>query len=426
MGEELTNFFKKLNFKIILLSLLFIILFSRFGIKMLNGYLSWDYFHHYFAAQNIFTDNNIYADSYMGARFTRSPFFALLIYPLGLLPRNISAFFWSLMIIASLISIFLICEKLFLKNKNKYLFYWLFIAPLTLFFLSKLLISEFLMGQSNLIMLCLIMLALLFKEKNKLVFSALFFVLAINIKLTPLLFIPYFLIKKEFKLVALITVFMIVSLLLPAVLISWDRNFQLLSNWKGTLGYYDSVYNSTQFESCFGTQSLFIFFKRFLFGDNYKLSLFHASPKFAKYLSYLVLLAVYSSFLFFKPKNNLKNEKTFLFIDYNILILCLALFSPLSADHTYMNMIVPIIFLLFYYNNEKLYKLPSFYIPAFMFFIFNIFTSTKMFRLVGIRHIQGESYTYFVVMTVVWQALILLYLLFLLKHKINKKLIEEV
>ncbi len=191
------NLISKINFRAVFLILLFIILTLRFGREMLAGYDAWDFFPTYYAAKNILSGTDIYAYCGVGSYYTRSPVFALILYPLGLLPRNMSSFIWCLLSAAALAAIFVICEKLFLKDAKNKNFFWIVIAPVTLLLLSRPLASGFLLGQVDLLMLGLVMLALFFKEKNRLVTAALFFALAVNIKLTPLAFLLYFLLKKE-------------------------------------------------------------------------------------------------------------------------------------------------------------------------------------------------------------------------------------
>ena len=183
----------KVNFRTIFLILFVVILVIRFGIKMLNGYYAWDFFPTYYAAKNILAKVDIYAYCGICSYYTRSPIFALILYPLGLLPRNVGSFMWCLLGILSLGSIFVICERLFLRTSNKNNFFWIIIAPITLTLLNRPLISEFLLGQVDILMLCFVMLALFFKEKNKLILAALFFTTAVIVKLTSLVFLLYFL-----------------------------------------------------------------------------------------------------------------------------------------------------------------------------------------------------------------------------------------
>lgn len=414
---KLKNISYWINSKVIFLILLFIILVWRFGTKMLDNYCAWDFSPTHYAAKNILAKKDIYCKlAGTSSQYTRSPTFALMLYPLGLMPRNVASFVWSLLSIISLGAIFIISEKLFLKSNNKKNLFWILIAPIGLILLSRPLISEFLLGQVDILILCFVMLALFFKERNNLILSALFLVMASHIKLTPLVFLPYFLLKKEFKLICWIVFFIIVFMLIPALFVSWKHNLALLGSWFYTVNHFYTLESTTP-QDCW-YQSLYFFFKRFLFSDKFKLSLFQASDEFAKYLNYLAFLVV-NVLLFLKPKNIFKAAKIPLqLIDYNILIICMVIFSPLAADYTYISLIVPIMFMVYLFKEEKLYKKAVFSISAIVFLIFNFFTSTKAFRLIGIYRIQGEDYCYLVFMTLVWQALVLLYLLFLFKYKI--------
>jgi hypothetical protein len=264
-------------------------------------------------------------------------------------------------------------------------------------------------------MLCFVMLALFFKEKNKLILAALFFTTAVSVKLTSLVFLLYFLLKKEIKLVSWICFFIALFIFIPAIFISWEQNLMLLHNWYQSLKMFNPIDKSSFPIAWY--QSLEIFFRRFLFSDNFNLSLFRAPTIFAKYLFYLVFFVIYIP-LILRPKNTVRNIKIPVhIIDYNILIIVMTVFSPLAADYTYINLAVPIIFLLYLFREERLYKRPVFCVSAILFLIFNILTGTKVFKSIGIHSIQGESYVYLIFMTVVWQALILLFLLIFLKYK---------
>jgi len=411
------NLISNVNFRVIFLLLFFVILTMRFGRKMLEGYDAWDFFPTYYAAKNILTGADIYAYCGFGSYYTRTPIFALILSPLGLLPRNISSFVWCLLNTVALGTIFVICEKMFLRTKNTKNFFWIIIAPITLLLLSRPLVSGFLLGQVDILMLCFIMLALFFKERNKLIPAALFFTFAVSIKLTPLVFLPYFLLKKETKFVCRVLFFTAVFIFIPALFVSWGRNLALLRDWYQSLKMFNPIDRSAFPAPWY--QSLEIFFRRFLFSDNFNFSLFKAPTIFAKYLFYLAFIAIYIP-LILRPKHAGQEIKApAQIIDYNILIIAMTIFSPLAADYTYVNLVVPITFLLYMFRAERLYQRPVFFISAALFSIFNFFTGTKVFRLIGIYSIQGESYIYLIFMTVVWQALALLFMLIYLKHKTN-------
>lgn len=405
-----------IDVRLIFLVILVLVMTFRFGTKMLEGYDAWDFFPTHYAAQHILEKGNvIYRDIGMSAQYTRSPIFALILYPLGLLPRNVASFIWSLLSTAALASIFILCEKLFVKDNRKRNLFWIYVPGLTLAFLSRPLLSQYLLGQVDFIMLAFIMFSLFFKEKGRLILSALFLVLAISIKLTPLIFLLYFLLKKEFKLCAIIVSFMAAFMFIPAIFVSWGQNLVLLSGWFHNLNLF-YPHEATTPQDCW-YQSLYFFYKRFVFSDSFNLSLFKAPPIFAQYLNYLTFAAM-MTLLLIKSKKSIKdNGLPAQLIDYNILIISMTIFSPLAADYGYINLAVPIVFFLYFFKELRLYRSALFVVLAILFSVFNYFTGTKPFRMLGIETIRGQGYCYLVLMTVVWQALILLLMLFLLKFK---------
>lgn len=61
--------------------------------------------------------------------------------------------------------------------------------------------------------------------------AALLVALAISIKITPVLFLPYFVLKRRWKFVALTCAFLIVLNLLPAIYFGWRENNNLIVAW---------------------------------------------------------------------------------------------------------------------------------------------------------------------------------------------------
>jgi hypothetical protein len=391
----------------------------RFGIKLLNDYPAWDFFPTYNAAKYIVTKSDIYGDLHISAQYTRSPAFALLLYPLGLFPRNLAAFIWCLLSAASLGLTFVLCAKLFVRKNKGSFFFWLVAAPLTLILLSRPMISQFLMGQVDLIMLLFVMLAIYFREKGRVVPAALFLALASSIKVTPLIFLPYFLFRRDFKLIGFYGIFSLAILFLPAPFVSWKHNLSLLGSWFHNLYVFYPHEATTPQDAWY--QSLYFFLKRFVFSDKFNISLFNGPAEYARYLNYLLFAMLYL-FVLIRPRRDKGISMTL--IDYNILVISMVIFSPLAADYTYMNLAVPIVFLLYAFKDYALFRHPVFAVSAAVFLILNYFTGNKAFRLIGINSIGGESYCYLVVMTLVWQALVLLFLLLMLKY--NSKVTGKV
>lgn len=68
-------------------------------------------------------------------------------------------------------------------------------------------------------------------NKKKLLLGTALIGLAINIKVMPIVFIPYLIYRKEYLSTLMITGWVITFLALPALFIGWDYNWQLLGGW---------------------------------------------------------------------------------------------------------------------------------------------------------------------------------------------------
>ena len=68
-------------------------------------------------------------------------------------------------------------------------------------------------------------------QKDKKLVGSLLLALAMNIKIVPLVFLPYLIYRKEFKASAYIVVLFIAMLFVPGLFIGFAFNWQMLSDW---------------------------------------------------------------------------------------------------------------------------------------------------------------------------------------------------
>jgi hypothetical protein len=167
-----------------------------------------------------------------GFHYFYSPFFALLIYPLTLIPVEIAGTIWSLLSFLMLARTFILIQKLLLPDaKKKNLIYCLTFAALVFP-----LYSNFHMTQMSAFILYAIFEScyFVFHKKQPLAGAALL-ALAINIKILPVVFIFYFLYRKAFKAAGFTVLFTIVLLLLPMLFLGYDYNSELHNSWWGLI-----------------------------------------------------------------------------------------------------------------------------------------------------------------------------------------------
>ena len=148
----------------------------------------------YGMAQQFFDSLNIYDRNPINSMYVyNSPFFAMLMLPFLILPAVVAAYGWFVLKVFGyrhLFSYFL--NKI--RDLDKYK--WHFALPLLL--LLSHIHNEFRLGQVNFHLTILLFLSFLFlRQKKSILASVCFFVS--TVKLTPLFFLPYFLLKKEWK-----------------------------------------------------------------------------------------------------------------------------------------------------------------------------------------------------------------------------------
>jgi hypothetical protein len=93
------------------------------------------------------------------------------------------------------------------------------------------LIQELHYGNVHLFIVVLAILALYFYETGRETLSTSVLALSISIKVFPVFFLPYFVIRKKFKYVALTLLFVVLFNLLPGFYFGFRENVALLENW---------------------------------------------------------------------------------------------------------------------------------------------------------------------------------------------------
>ncbi len=183
------------------------------------------------ASVDLFHGVNIYSTTYFdGYHYYYSVLFATLIHPLAYVEPAISKSIWMLFNIFLLFRIWKLCSH-FLPITN------FTSAVKTLFgFLLFLFCLRFIKGNLHLGQMTIVMLALSIEsvyqaQRKQLVFAALLLALAINIKLLPVVLIPYFVYRAQWRLVVYNLLFIALMYWLPALWLGYGSNNFLLSEW---------------------------------------------------------------------------------------------------------------------------------------------------------------------------------------------------
>lgn len=180
------------------------------------------------ASKDIFSDIDVYSKRYIdGYHYYYDVWFALLIRPFVNQPLFVAKFFWLSINVIFIFRIFKIVfnwlDFSFLSNKQIKLF-----KLFSILFVFSFIRDNIHLAQMTIFTLFISLETIQQVNKKRFLFAAFLLALGIVIKIMPIVLIPYFIYRKEFKVVAW-TFFMILCLLIsPAFIIGWNHNFFLL------------------------------------------------------------------------------------------------------------------------------------------------------------------------------------------------------
>jgi hypothetical protein len=190
-----------------------------------------DFFIFVRAAGDLGHDRDIYAMDYMGGfHYYYSVAFALFLKPLYYLPFFWVKFCWLLLNLGLYLHLFLLLSKSefvsALNEKQKKTF--LFLVFLFSFRFSH---QNLHVSQITILILWCCIYGLHFIRNNKPLPGAVLLAIGINIKLLPIVFLPYLLYRGYFKAFAITILFYALSLVLPSFIIGHTYNMALLESW---------------------------------------------------------------------------------------------------------------------------------------------------------------------------------------------------
>jgi hypothetical protein len=161
------------------------------------------------------------------------PFFLLALAPLWLLPYHTASYVWTLFEFIGIVGCIVIIRRTFQASRAM----WIAVA----FAAAQYFAMALHYGNAQLIVVFLVFASLYLLLRRRDIISALLLALAITIKLTPILLLPYFAVKKRWKIVWGVLVFLILFNIAPSAYFGFRENNQLLETW------YNHVVASQQF-----------------------------------------------------------------------------------------------------------------------------------------------------------------------------------
>ncbi len=327
------------------------------------------------AAGRVLHHENLYNFDDGHYLYKYSPFFAVLVAPLGLFSFKTGQVIWLLGMCLCLAFVLTHSKRMILGDKPPppYLY------VLTILFTSKFLVREITLGQTDFLILFFIFLFIYFTDRRKDFPAGLFLSLAVMIKPTSLVFAPYFLYKKKFKLIIYSALMCILFLSAPALIYGFSTNLTLLSGWKTVMSV-----SSPSLLAVDMNQSLFAFFYRLLTPAPYQVNVLNLDSAVVNLLIYAIMLGLFL-FLLFLNRRVKSVVESFLYnqesIEYSLLLLFMALFSPLGWFQNYSSSILALMILIYYVlkTNFKEKSMVS------LLILFFIFVDVINFELVGRR-----------------------------------------
>jgi hypothetical protein len=185
-------------------------------------------------------------------RYYYSPLFAVILLPFTYIPYFVAYFLWLGANVWFLIRIWkIITTKIDMSSFTAGQFNVFFLLVFLLSF--RFLDLNFDTMQMTIYLLWVMLESIELFDKGKNIKGALLLSLAINIKIMPLVIIPYLLFRKKFIPVLWTALFFIVFLYLPVLFIGFDFNQQLLVSWFHSINPNKAEHN---IDTVRGTQSL--------------------------------------------------------------------------------------------------------------------------------------------------------------------------
>lgn len=161
------------------------------------------------------------------------PFFLVILFPLWLLPYSVAAYIWYLLSVIEISGCAVIVCHTFKISKLMWLAAALIVAQYFVMAVHY--------GNAQLLAVFLLFASLHYAHRRKDLAAAILMALAITIKLTPLLLLPYFALKKRWTMLAAVVVFLAAINIAPSAYFGFTTNNQLLKRW------YDHVVASQEF-----------------------------------------------------------------------------------------------------------------------------------------------------------------------------------
>lgn len=185
----------------------------------------------YQAGERIRAGETLYRPSDGHLQFKYAPLSAILYAPFSMFPREAAKAAWFIVDLVLLLACFALAYMALAPPRRPAAL----ILGLAVLVLGKFIGREFELGQVNLLILGLILSALIAFQKRKDGLAGLLWALSLFFKPYALVFLPYFLVKKRFRILAAGAATVVAGLAVPALFYGLAGNVHLLGEWARTL-----------------------------------------------------------------------------------------------------------------------------------------------------------------------------------------------
>jgi Glycosyltransferase family 87 len=156
------------------------------------------------------------------------PLFLLLLTPLWVLPYAVAAFAWHLVSTLEIFGCAAVLRRVMSAPRldlRVWVFAFLSVAQYFVMILHY--------GNAHLLVVFLLFGGLFFYVRGTKAAGAFLMALSITIKLTPMLLLPYFVVRREWRFLGFVIGFVALMNLAPALYFGLERNAELLKEWSG-------------------------------------------------------------------------------------------------------------------------------------------------------------------------------------------------
>jgi hypothetical protein len=332
----------------LVMALVFVVLLAQYLDRVPKRHYC-DFQVYYHTALKFLAREDIYfRDTMAVTPFKYSPFFAFCFAPFGFMPIKVAAsLFFTINFILTFILFYLasvVTESrirlMALSGKMLGVFYGLGIL-----FLLRFVFLVWDSGQVTILMCVLLLAGLGYLSKGKNVPAGVFLAAGILIKCTPAIFLPYLLVRRQFKAVAWTMLFIVIWLLIPALAVGVHKEIAYLFSWIPSMMETSLDKWSYMVPK---NQSLISMAIRFFSNCGFGINVGHLTFEQGKFLGYALAAFLYLLALippFRKPRDQE--------IDYALLFSFLPLFNPNGWEINFVALAVPCMLLIGYLIEVK-------------------------------------------------------------------------